>query len=199
MYVGTCPKTGISKGVYRTTMNARMLAFSLLTVAAETADPSFLASAPDGRTLLAVNEWLFFEGDVSGALSAFRHDTATGALTAISPRRSSHGNAPRHAHIDRRGRYALVANYVGGSITVLPIAADGSLGNPTSRFAFGGTGRMRHGRNRRMHTASCSMPTTGWRTWRTWAPTAVMCSRLTPRTRRHRCACCSPERHEGYG
>jgi len=87
-----------------------------------------------------VNEWLFFEGDVSGALSAFRHDTATGALTAVSPRRSSHGDAPRHAHIDRRGRCAPAANYVGGNIAVLPIAADGSLGNPTSRFAFGGHG-----------------------------------------------------------
>ncbi len=140
MFVGTYTKTGTSKGIYRTTVNARTLAFGPFTVAAETADPSFLALAPDGRTLIAVNELLAFEGHASGAVSAFRHDAATGALTAVPPMRSSRGGAPCYVHIDRRGRYALVANYVGGSIAVLPIAADGSLGNPTSRIAFEGHG-----------------------------------------------------------
>ncbi|WP_353266604.1 lactonase family protein [Gemmatimonas sp.] len=140
MYVGTYTKTGTSKGIYRTTVNARTLAFGPFTVAAETADPSFLAFAPDHRTLIAVNELLAFEGEASGAVSAFRHDAATGALTAVPPMRSSRGGAPCYVYIDRGGRYVLVANYVGGSIAVLPIAADGSLGNPTSRIAFEGHG-----------------------------------------------------------
>ncbi|WP_353268772.1 lactonase family protein [Gemmatimonas sp.] len=140
LFVGTYTKSGTSKGIYRTTVNARTLAFGPFTVAAETAEPSYLAFAPDGRTLIAVNELLAFEGAASGAVSAFRHDRATGALTAVPPMRSSRGGAPCYVHIDRRGRYALVASYVGGSIAVLPIAADGSLGNPMSRFAFEGHG-----------------------------------------------------------
>lgn len=140
LFVGTYTKTGTSKGIYRTTVNARTLAFSPFTLAAEAVEPSYLAFAPDRSTLIAVNELLAFEGDASGALSAFGHDTATGALTAVPPMRSSRGGAPCYVHIDRGGRYALVANYVGGSIAVLPVAADGSLGNPTSRIAFEGRG-----------------------------------------------------------
>jgi 6-phosphogluconolactonase (cycloisomerase 2 family) len=50
-----------------------------------------------------------------------------GELRAINTV-SSEGAEPAHLSIDATGRFAFVANYGGGSIAVLPIAADGSLG-----------------------------------------------------------------------
>ncbi|WP_434480177.1 lactonase family protein [Gemmatimonas sp.] len=140
LFVGTDTKSGTSTGIYRTTVNARTLAFGAMTLAAETADPSYLAFTPNHRVLIAVNELLAFEGNASGAVSAFRHDAATGTLTAVPPMRSSRGGAPCYVHIDRSGRYALVASYVGGRIAMLPIAKDGSLGNATASIAFDGHG-----------------------------------------------------------
>src|SRR5206468_9638376 len=46
-------------------------------------------------------------------------------------RRSSMGTGPCHLMLDKQGRYLLVANYGSGSVSVLPVAADGQLGDAT--------------------------------------------------------------------
>ena len=51
-------------------------------------------------------------------------------MTALN-QRSSGGPGPAHLSLDEAGGTALVANYGGGSIAVLPIAADGKLEGPT--------------------------------------------------------------------
>lgn len=94
-------------------------------------EPSFLARHPGGRFLYAANELTEWEGRPTGAVSAFAVDGATGALTLLG-RRASGGGAPCWVAIDRTGRHALVANYVGGSVAVLPIGADGALGDATA-------------------------------------------------------------------
>jgi 6-phosphogluconolactonase len=40
----------------------------------------------------------------------------------------THGADPCYVSLDPSGRYAMVANYTGGSVAVLPVAADGGLG-----------------------------------------------------------------------
>ena len=39
----------------------------------------------------------------------------------------SEGGAPCYVSVDRRGRFALVATYVGGNVALLPLAKDGRL------------------------------------------------------------------------
>ena len=46
---------------------------------------------------------------------------------------SSGGAGPAHLSIHPSGRFVLAANYFGGSVAVLPVLADGSLG-PASDF-----------------------------------------------------------------
>lgn len=94
------------------------------------ANPSFLDLDPQGRVLCAISEVSQFEGQPAGAVSSFAIDPQTGELTFRS-QRSSVGTGPCHVNIDATGRHALVANYGGGSVAVLPIGADGSLGEAT--------------------------------------------------------------------
>ena len=82
------------------------------------------------RLLFAVNEIGDFQGKPSGAVSAFSIDSKTGKLDLIN-QRASMGPGPCHLVLDRTGRYLLVANYDGGSVAVLPVAADGTLGEAT--------------------------------------------------------------------
>jgi 6-phosphogluconolactonase len=89
------------------------------------ANPSYLAVEPRRRCLYAVEEI------EDGRVCALRIDPASGALTLLN-RQSSHGNAPAHLSVDGEARNVLVANYENGSIAVLPIHDDGSLGPATA-------------------------------------------------------------------
>ena len=100
-------------------------------VAAETKNPSFLAVHPNRRFLYAVGEISDFAGKRTGAVSAFRIVPATGRLELLN-QESSGGAGPCHVTVDPTGRNVLVANYGGGSVSVLPIREDGSLAAATA-------------------------------------------------------------------
>jgi 6-phosphogluconolactonase len=85
--------------------------------------PSFLAVDPTRRFLYAV-----LEG--SAEVAAFAIDRTTGGLTPLNQVPSG-GNSPAHVAVDQRGGFVMVANYSGGSVRVLPIQPDGSLGTPS--------------------------------------------------------------------
>jgi hypothetical protein len=138
LYVGTYTDGGRSRGIYRIALDRTTGALRNEGLAAETVNPSYLALAPDGRTLYAVNEVTTFEGQPSGAVTAFARDGASGAL-ARAAQRASQGGAPCYVTVDRRGRHVLVANYVGGNVAVLPAEAGGGL-------AAASVVRQHHGR-----------------------------------------------------
>ncbi|MFI5011513.1 MAG: lactonase family protein [Hyphomicrobiales bacterium] len=91
---------------------------------------SYLAFHPSRRFLYCVNEFKEFEGAASGAVSAFRVDKETGKLTFLNMR-ASRGTDPCHLIVDATGRYVLIANFASGGVCVLPVLADGSLGEAT--------------------------------------------------------------------
>jgi 6-phosphogluconolactonase len=99
-------------------------------LAAETPSPSFLALVPHRRLLFAVNEVNEYAGQRSGAVSAFSIEPTTGKLKLLN-QRASMGTGPCHLVLDKDGRHVLVANYGRGSVTVLPVASDGRLGEPS--------------------------------------------------------------------
>jgi 6-phosphogluconolactonase len=125
VYVGTY--TGAkSKGIYRLKMDAKTGDLGSPQVAAETPSPSFLALHPGGKFMYAVNEVDQFEGNKTGAVSAFSIDAKNGSLTALN-QQSSGGPGPCHLAVDPAGKAVVVANYAGGSTASLPVNADGSL------------------------------------------------------------------------
>lgn len=62
-----------------------------------------------------------------GTVSAFAIDRGDGQLKLLNTVGSG-GAGPTHVSIHPSGRFALVANYFGGSVSVLPILPDGKLG-----------------------------------------------------------------------
>ncbi len=90
-------------------------------------NPSFLDLSPSGRFLYAVNELKDYEGEKTGTLSAFALD-AKGGEPSFLNRRPTGGTDPCHVTVDASGSFAVVANYMSGSIAVFRLLADGSLG-----------------------------------------------------------------------
>lgn len=87
--------------------------------AAKTPDPSFLAAAPDGSMIYAVNELS------AGRVTAFavRED---GTLREVNSQPSL-GEAPCHVSVHPSGRFVLTANYVSGNLVVHPVGEGGAL------------------------------------------------------------------------
>ncbi|WP_337177560.1 lactonase family protein [Paludisphaera sp.] len=92
--------------------------------------PSRLVVNAAGTVLYSTNETDRVGDDRQGSVAAFAIDRATGALTLLNSVKSG-GAGPTHADIHPSGRFLLVANYFGGSVAVLPIHADGRLGEAT--------------------------------------------------------------------
>ena len=83
-------------------------------------NPSWLTLDGREQILFAVNE------EDEGRVSAFARDAATGKLRPLNDQ-LSHGADPCYVSLDPSGRYVLVANYSGSTVTVLPVSADGQL------------------------------------------------------------------------
>jgi len=102
------------------------------TFAAEVANPSFLAVAPDGRHVHVCNEtW-------PGNLTSFAVDPASGALTPVA-HVGSEGKSPCYIELDHSGRFALTANYSDGAFSVFALDAEGRLSTRTARITIPGS------------------------------------------------------------
>lgn len=129
VYIGTYTR-GPSKGIYLCHLDLATGKLGPAELAAETVNPSFVAVHPSRPVLYSIGEIGSFEGKPAGAVSAFRIEK-TGKLTLLNQQVSG-GKGPCHVTLDRTGRWALVANYGGGTIACLPIGPDGRLGEATS-------------------------------------------------------------------
>ncbi|MFG3116421.1 lactonase family protein [Streptomyces sp. NPDC048197] len=125
LYLGTYTSkegggTGIGLARYDTT-TGRITATGVVT---GVPDPSYLALAPSGRTLYAVDEQQ--EGRVTAlAMPPDGPPTVLGA-------RSTGGAGPCHLSVHPGGRWLLSANYLSGSVAVHPVdRATGALGPRT--------------------------------------------------------------------
>jgi 6-phosphogluconolactonase len=136
-YVGTYTDHG-SKGIYAYRFDSATGESTSLGLAAESRAPSFLAIAPSGQFLYAVNEISQFNGQPTGAVSAFAIQPKTAKLMLLN-QVASHGEGPAHIALDRSGKYALVSNYDRGSIAVFPVLQDGRLGECTASVQHKGS------------------------------------------------------------
>jgi 6-phosphogluconolactonase len=138
-FVGTYTSKTSSKGIYAYRFDANKGQLTPIGVAAEAVDPSFLAVNPNGKYLYAVNEIGNFNGEASGAVSAFAIDAKTGALKLLN-QVPTRGAGPCYVSLDKSGSFLLVANYDSGSIASFPVRGDGSLGTASGFVQHSGTG-----------------------------------------------------------
>jgi 6-phosphogluconolactonase len=128
LYVGTyTSEPSKSEGIYIYRFDGRTGRITPHKTVSGVEDPSFLAIDRRRRFLYAVNETLDYQGQKSGAVSAFAINQRTGSLSFLN-KQPSMGGAPCHISISHDCRFALVANYIGGNVAVLPIEKNGSLG-----------------------------------------------------------------------
>ncbi|MGD0328861.1 MAG: lactonase family protein [Nitrososphaeria archaeon] len=125
--IGTYTSEG-GKGIYVYNMDSDSAGLKPLGKPTIIDNPSFLAIDTKHQYLYAVSEIQSFEGEKSGAISAFSIDPETGELTFLNIK-SSKGASPCYVTVDKNGKYVLVANYLGGSVSVLPLLDNGRLGD----------------------------------------------------------------------
>jgi 6-phosphogluconolactonase len=118
---------GYGKGILLFQMNPSSGELTLRETFASDANPSWLAFDPSRTHLYAANETDTYQGAVSGSVTAYSIDRSSGHLTPLNTV-SSEGAGPAHLSVHPSGKYVLVANYAGGTVAVLPIRPNGSLG-----------------------------------------------------------------------
>jgi 6-phosphogluconolactonase len=129
---------GKGKGIYVYRLDVSSGSMEQCGLAEGVPNPSYLAFDPSHRFLYAVNELKEFEGAPTGAVSAFSVNPGSGKLSFLN-RKPTHGTDPCHLTVDKTGRYVLVANFMSGSVCVLPIREDGSLGDATDMIQHRGS------------------------------------------------------------
>jgi 6-phosphogluconolactonase len=131
-FIGTYTAKTDSKGVYSFRFDSGTGSLTSMAVAATTPDPSFLTVAHNEKYLYAVNELSEFGGKKSGAVTSYSIDAKSGKLVQLN-QVASGGADPCYVSFDQSGKYLLVANYTGGSVSTFPVAADGHIG-PAAAF-----------------------------------------------------------------
>ena len=114
-------------------------------------NPSFLVPSHDGKYLYAVEE-IGEAVDTVGHVVAYAWDGKK--LKKINSQ-SSHAFAPCFLTTDSQGRYLFVANYVGGTIAMLPINANGGLEPASEVITY--TGEGAHPRQDASHPHSVNL------------------------------------------
>ena len=138
VYIGTYTDHG-SKGIYAYRFDAKTGQSTALGLAAESVQPSFLTVDAGGHFLYAVNETGDYQGQPTGAVSAFAIDSVSGKLSLLK-QVSSRAAGPAHIALDQSGKYALVSNYDLGSVAVFPVLKDGRLGEASAFVQHHGAG-----------------------------------------------------------
>jgi len=130
---------GKGEGIYVYRMDETSGAMEPVRVVAGVVNPSYLAFDSTQRFLYAVNELKSYEGKPGGSVSAFRVEPKRGDLTFLN-KRPTHGTDPCHVLVNKKGTHVFVANFMSGSVCVLPVREDGSLGEASDFLQHQGSG-----------------------------------------------------------
>ena len=118
-WVGTYNPNG--EGLYRFTVDGKTGELRDKALVSSLPNVAQLTVSQDGKTLYAASEV------EKGVVQAWRI-AANGELSELN-QVASGGAGPVYLSLTPDGRHLLVANYVSGSIAVLPVKEDGSLGD----------------------------------------------------------------------
>ncbi|AYN37157.1 hypothetical protein DUI70_6664 [Streptomyces albus] len=174
-YIGSFTTAG-GAGITEAAVDPDTGALTVLATTDAVADPSYLALSAEGGLLYAVSE------SEEGAVAAFR----TGGLEAAGRPVPVHGSGP--THLTRYAGHLLTANYVSGSVSAVPLTAEGTPGPEVSGvLRYEGSGP--HPQRQQGRT-----PTRWWPPRRALGARRRPRHRLRPRlhARRGRCAAAAP-------
>jgi 6-phosphogluconolactonase len=148
LFVGTYTMNNKSAGIYVYDFNLAS-GRAVLVDSAESKNPSYLTISPSGQYLYAVNE---NGADQNGEVSAFSFDKTSGRLHFLN-KQSSGGADPCYITENHQANWVVVANYSGGSLSAIPVRADGSLAPLAENIQQEGKG-PNHERQEKAHVHS---------------------------------------------
>ncbi len=152
LLVGTYT-TGKSQGIYVYHFNAATGKVSYLNKITGINNPSYLTISASQKFVYSVNE---VGNDRAGSVSSFTFEPVSGTLKLIN-KVPSNGAGPCYISVDKANKNAFIANYTGGSLTVVPVKNDGSLGNPSQTIQDEGSGPNKERQEKpHVHTAVLS-------------------------------------------
>ncbi|MBW4891178.1 lactonase family protein [Mucilaginibacter sp. HMF5004] len=127
--------TGKSEGIYVYRFNTQTGKATYLNKVTGVNNPSYITVSCNRKFVYSVNE----VGTArTGSVSSLSFEPKTGALTFLN-KQPSIGAGPCYILADKANKNVFVANYAGGSLSVLPIKADGTLGEPSQTIQDEGT------------------------------------------------------------
>lgn len=104
----------------------------------KTINPSYISFSPNQDFLYATNELNPNDGE-SGTVASFSVNKKNKVLTFLGEQ-ITHGYAPCHITLDKTGKLAFVANYVGGVFCSYKVSENGSLEEALQVFKYEGKG-----------------------------------------------------------
>ena len=123
-----------SEGIYVGRLNAATGEMGEPQLVAKVVNPAFLTVNPNHRFLYAITEDPLSVGpplDHSSYVSAFAIDHASGKLRLLNSLPTG-GTSTCQISIDKTGKFIFLANFGSGSISVMRVKDDGSLGEQTA-------------------------------------------------------------------
>ena len=166
VYIGTY--TGAkSKGIHVSRLDLASGALSAPALAAESANPSFLAVHPTRDVIYAVNEIGNYEGKPGGSVSAFAINRETGALDRVEPAvigRRRAGAPHRGPCRQERARRQLRRRERGGAAHRRRRGARGLPRPSSSTPARASTRRARRNRTRTLSSSILRIDSPTWPT-----------------------------------
>ena len=121
LYIGTYTSR-TSEGIYVYQFNTKTGDFTPKSIAKGISNPSFLSISSDNRFLYTLG------GKKGDTVRAFAIEKQSHNLTFLNEQALGGFFGSAHLAIDKTGKWLLVGNYLAGSINVLPVKPDGSLG-----------------------------------------------------------------------
>jgi 6-phosphogluconolactonase len=158
VYVGSYADPG-SAGIHVYTFNTESGVLTYEDSVSGLGNPSFLAVDARRFHLFAVSEVMEFQGTSGGAVASYAIQPETGKLTFrnVQP---TFGGASCHISMDREGKRLFTANYMGGSVSMFPIADTGEVEKAAEVIQHYGSSIL-PGRQEAPHAHSVTLDPTG--------------------------------------
>ncbi len=133
VYIGTG-----AEGIYLSQFDVETGELSEPKKVAQTKRPTFLWIEPNTHSLLSICELGRGSGDDGAAIVSWAIDAATGGLTLRNRQDAMH-DGPCFVGASSDGKFAVIANYGGGSVALYPINDDGSLQKASAHMVHSGS------------------------------------------------------------
>jgi len=137
VYIGT-QGNGAGQGIFTARFDPNSGRLTLIGLGAEVARPTWLLAHPSLPVIWA-NSDPGADSVLPSRIIAYRIDPKSGALREASGTASG-GKGPTHSSFDPVSKTLFVANYASATVAALPVRADGTLDDPSSRQNDFGTG-----------------------------------------------------------